>query len=102
MYTKSIPTLRRCVNFKFLSVNNKISTFKYSIDKHWNPILINFIYQNIYNFTLSIRNKINIFFNLYLHLTTTFKRKKLKMKKHQTWKRNRKNKNSQKLNLKKK
>jgi hypothetical protein len=54
------------------------------------------------NLIFSINSKMNSLLNTFLHLTSTFRRKKDKMKKHHTWKRIKKNRNSKKQNLKKK
>jgi hypothetical protein len=57
------------------------------------------LFNNLGNFFVLISSKLA---SIYIFLITTLKRKKLKMKKHHTWKRWRKNKDIRKSNAKSK
>ena len=83
------------------SYTSNFNKFKLAASETFEESLININTNTNTKNTLMINLK-NKLENVYTMLTTTFKRKKEKMKKHKTSKRRKATRNSQKSNLKKK
>lgn len=95
--------ITKILNFNLVNIINSAKKSSLSLTSQTTESVKSLISQSLVNKISILFNKLNSsLLNLHLHLISTFRRKKIKMKKHQTWKRWKKIRNSQKQNLKKK